>query len=138
MAAPAPPPAPPEPALSDEEILEHTFVNLAVLALAEGQLDKRENRFLTRWGQDNGISAERMKALFDKARRDPPESHRATREDLEILALMAMADGVLSTHEWDFLWKIAERLGMKPKELRTLLLAIERGDDEAMAAATPA
>jgi len=122
--SPAQPPAAP---LSGRELIEHTFVNLAALALSEGKLSKKENRFLIEWGKENGINGARMQDLFAQARNDPPEMHHATKDDLEILALMAMADGVLSTPEWNFLWKIADRLDMKPQDLREMLLAIEKG-----------
>ena len=118
-AAAAPPPTPSEgptrhprlrPPLrcSDSELIERTFTNLALVAMSEGKLHNKENKFLISWGKDNGVSAERMKQLFDVAKADPPEAHPATRDDLELMALMAMADGVLSTGEWHFLLKIAE------------------------------
>ena len=61
---PAPPPSspldalppPPEPisAASRSELIEQTFTNLVLLAMTEGELHRRERRFLTSWGEENG------------------------------------------------------------------------------------
>jgi len=122
-----PPALPPMPIPPQPELIERSFKNLALVAMAEGDLDRRENRILSSWGRDNGISAERMKEILDSAHADSSEAHPATRDDLELMACVAMADGVLSNKEWEFLLKIAGTIGLKPEDVRKMLTDIENG-----------
>ena len=122
-----PPPLPAMPVASPTEVMERTFVNLALVAMSEGGLARSEEKFLKSWGDENGISSTRMEELLEGARHDPPEAHPATRDDLELMACVAMADGVLSHKEWRFLMKIAEKVGIDRDELRRMLTAIENG-----------
>ena len=68
-----------------------------------------------------------MKQLLDDSRSDSSKAHPASREDLELMACVAMADGVLSRGEWQFLLKLAGPLGVDARALRAIVTDIENG-----------
>lgn len=105
--------------------MEDTFVNLAKLALAEGGVRKGEQKYLTSWGTKNGISKERMKVLFVRAKQEGGALTATHREDLEILACLAMAEGQLSTRELKRLLDFGNKLGMSAAEMRNVILRVE-------------
>jgi hypothetical protein len=105
--------------------VEATFLNLSKLALAEGGLDAGEKKYLVRWGVKSGIPKERMKALFARARAEGGALSATHREDLTILACLALADGVLSTKELKHLLDFAKRLGLSAADLRQVIVEVE-------------
>ena len=117
----APPPAPTKPAFT----VEDTFVNLARLALADGDLDRREQKYLVRWGTNSGIAKERMKELFARAKRDGATLDATHRDDLVPLVCVAMADGTLSLRELSRLNGFAKRLGIPEREVRRIIKNVE-------------
>ena len=97
------------------------------MATVEGQFDKRENRFLADWGREQGISSERMQALFRDATQGRLRDEPLTGYDLELLACMALADGVATKKEWQFLQKIGKAMGRSSDDLNRLLRAVADG-----------
>ena len=116
-----PPPKPERP----EFTVEDTFVNLARLALADGDVDRREQKYLVRWGTNSGISKDRMKELFARAKRDGATLTATHRDDLVLLACVAMADGTLSLRELSRLNDFAKRLGIPEREVRRIIVSVE-------------
>lgn len=110
---------------SDAGAIEQTFSHLAALGLAEGGLGRSEVKFLTRWGERNGLPGTRMRELLADARSGSGGMEAATREDLELLVCMAMVDGVLSAREWSVLKILAKRLEMSHDELQELVAGVE-------------
>jgi len=107
--------------------IEQTFIHLAMMALAEGGLDKKENKLLINYGKDNGIKPLRMKELFAQVKTGEIKSEPGTRSDIELLALMALVDGELSKSEWNMLVKFAEKIEISAKEVELLIDDIENG-----------
>lgn len=136
LAPPEPPPSvppiaatgrPQEALIPEEGPVERTFIHLAALAMADGQLSKKELKLLGNWAGANRITPSQMKTLVALAERDPAAAGEATRDDLELLALMALTDGSVSTAEWAFLNRIAAKLGLTKQDLQGLLHDIETG-----------
>lgn len=112
----------------DLNAIEQTFVHLGMMAMIEGGLDKKEVKMLLRWGQDNGISKERMEALKAMARQGDHSGDIASREDLELLACMALVDGEMSKSEWSVLVALARRMGLSGVDVRQIVSDIESGE----------
>jgi len=110
---------------SDTRTVEALFISLATLALADGTLDEKENRFLVRWGRGSGIARARMKELFALAKREHGPVHAADREDLVLLTCLAMADGTLSVKELSGLIAIGKRIGLSVEDVREIIVAVE-------------
>ena len=109
------------------ESIEQTFIHLAMLALAEGGLNKKENKMLVTWGKNNGITKDRMKALFEQAKDGEINSHPSTQEDLELLTCMALIDGELSKKEWSMLVKFASKMQRSAYDVLNIISDIESG-----------
>ncbi len=103
--------------------IEDTFSNLAALALVEGGLDRKEQKFLTRWGRRKGIAEERMRELLSDVQEGAPEA--TSRETLELLVYMALVDGVLSSRESSVLEGLAKKLGISPAQLTDIVADLE-------------
>ena len=116
-----PPPKPERPKFT----VEDTFVNLTRIALADGDLDRREQKYLIRWGTNSGISKDRMKELFARAKRDGAPLTATHRDDLVLLACVAMADGTLSLRELSRLNDFGKRLGIPEREVRRIIVSVE-------------
>ncbi len=106
-------------------MLEDTFAHLARLACSEGGIDRREARFLSRWGRRNGIPGDRMRALLTEAREASDDPDASTRDDLELLVLMALADGFVSSRELRALRRIGQKLGVAADELREMVMRVD-------------
>ncbi|MBT6166999.1 MAG: hypothetical protein HN570_06810 [Verrucomicrobia bacterium] len=61
-----------------------------------------------------------MKRKKVKYKRSPTK-----REDLELLMMMALADGELSAGEWNLLVKFPERMGLSVLGLRNIIRGIK-------------
>jgi len=109
----------------DQELLEDTFSHLARLAYGEGEIDRREARFLSRWGRRNGIPGSRMRILLAGARGGSDVPDASSRDDLELLVLMALADGFMSSRELRALRRIGQKLGVPSDELRDMVMRVE-------------
>ena len=113
------------PTTRDQEVLEDTFSHLARLAFVEGGIDRREARFLSRWGRRNGIPGDRMRILLAEARVGSDIPDASSRDDFELLVLMALADGFMSSRELRALRRIGQKLGVPPDELRDMVMRVE-------------
>jgi hypothetical protein len=109
----------------DQELLEDTFSHLTRLAYAESGIDRREARFLSRWGRRNGIPGGRMRILLAGARGGSDIPDASSRDDLELLVLMALADGFMSSRELRALRRIGQKLGVPSDELRDMVMRVE-------------
>ena len=122
-----PPPLPASPPVLDVAAHEALFLNLASVALAEGGLDKREQKFLAEQGRKSDISPDRMKVLFARAQAGEGEVHATTRDDLVIAACLALADGNLSSGEMSHLIAMGEKIGLKAKDVLEVVRKVEGG-----------
>jgi hypothetical protein len=107
--------------------LERTFLNLAHVARVGGQFDKREKRFLVRWGRKQGIPDARMKELFSEAKNGGEIAMPWKRSELELLVCMALVDGALSSEEWELLKRCAEGVGMTVAQLKSVVREAQTG-----------
>ena len=112
---------------SNDGGMEETFVTLVQMALAEGELDKRENKFLVDWGRGQGISESRMKELFAEVKAGTAKTHTPARDDLHLMICVALADGVVSAKEWQLLLKLSKLMGVSRQELKQMLFDVEDG-----------
>ncbi len=106
---------------------EATFMALAKIAVIDGDLDKKENKFIIKWGKKSGIDEARMKTLFKHAKQGGGEEHKTNRNDLILMTCLAMADGVLSTNELSHLNKIGWNIGLTAKDVREIIVGVESG-----------
>jgi hypothetical protein len=107
--------------------VEQTFVHMGMMAMLEGGLDKKEKKMLMNWGRENGISQERMDTLTAMARQGDHSDDVAKKEDLEMLALMALVDGELSKGELTVLVALARKMGLTDVDVRQIINDIESG-----------
>ena len=56
------------PQIPNNNLIEQTFLQLATMIHAEGGL-KKEKRLMIKWGNQNDVSKERMRELFDEAKK---------------------------------------------------------------------
>jgi len=112
---------------SQPNLTEQTFTHLAGMALAENSLSKKENKILVKWGSEQGISESRMKELFDDVKKTNISAKVISRKDLELLILMALSDGDLSSREMHLLQKYGEKISMSSAELKNIINDIESG-----------
>ena len=130
MASPSDPSAPTgshrqSPTDPDQAILEDTFSQLARLAYGEGEIDRREARLLSRWGRRNGIPGSRMRQLLAQARGASEDPDVSSRDDLELLVLMALVDGFMSSRELRIMRRLAGKVGVGPGELEEMVMRVE-------------
>ena len=69
-----------------------------------------------------------MEELFDQAEKGNTQLCPAKREDLELLTIMALVDGEISTDEWKLLVKFAQRMGLALLGVRNIIGGIESGE----------
>lgn len=116
--------APPEPPAA---LAEATFTALARLSLVDGVLDKKENRFLVAWGRRNGIAPARLKELFAAARQPGGEIRAASRNDVVLMACLAMADGAISAREMSVLTSLGSQIGLTARDMREIVVGVQSG-----------
>jgi hypothetical protein len=116
------------PQIPNNNLIEQTFLQLATMIHAEGGLKKKENKLMTKWGNKNNVSKQRMRELFDEAEKGDIQSCPAKREDLELLVMMALVDGELSAGEWNLLVKFSAQMGLSVLDLRNIIRGIESGE----------
>lgn len=108
-------------------LAEESFRNLAKLA-SEGGLGKKENQFLVKWGEQNGIDPRRMHELVAEAQADDNPVQAATRDDFILLICLALVDGMLSSREQSALTSLAKQLGLTSDDVREIIVAVESGE----------
>jgi hypothetical protein len=113
------------PQIPNNNLIEQTFLQLATMIHAEGGLKKKENKLMTKWGNKNNVSKQRMRELFDEAEKGDIQSCPAKREDLELLVMMALVDGELSAGEWNLLVKFSAQMGLSVLDVRNIIRGIE-------------
>ena len=114
--------------IPNNNLIEQTFLQLATMIHAEGGLKKKENKLITKWGNKNNISKERMRELFDEAEKCDVQSCPAKRQDLELLVMMALVDGELSAGEWNLLVKFSAQMGLSVLDVRNIIRGVESGE----------
>lgn len=112
----------------NSNLIEQTFLQLATMGHAEGGFKKKESKLLNKWGEKHNVSKERMSELFAQAEKGNDQPRPTKREDLELLTMMALVDGELSTGEWKILVKFAQRMGLAMLDVRNIIRGIESGE----------
>ncbi|MDH5784860.1 MAG: TMEM43 family protein [Chromatiales bacterium] len=110
-----------------QDIIERTFLHMIAMGVADGGLKKQENKMLIDWGGSNGLSKSSMKQLFEQVKSGSNNAKDASREDLELMACMALVDGEISRGEWVLLTKLAKKVNVTMSELRGIIGDIESG-----------
>jgi uncharacterized tellurite resistance protein B-like protein len=96
------------------------------VALADGDLDAREQRVLTRMAQTSSISPGQLGQLIDSARAGTitapmPLDAEEARQWLGAMAATAAADGRIDAAEYRVLRSLGDRIGMSDHDVRMLL-----------------
>ena len=112
----------------DNNLIEQTFLQLATMGHAEGGFKKKERKLLNKWGGKHNVSEERMSELLTQAKKGGDQPSPTKREDLELLTIMALVDGEISTDEWKLLVKFAQRMGLALLDVRNIIRGIESGE----------
>ena len=97
---------------------EACFKNLAKVALMDGELSKKENDYLAKWGRSKRFSDTTIVRLIDEAKKEKAAGLIPTQKD-DLLYLMALSleDGELSTAELKHLHIFGSSLGMSRLEV---------------------
>jgi hypothetical protein len=112
----------------DNNLIEQTFLQLATMGHAEGGFKKKERKLLNKWGGKHNVSEERMSELLTQAEKGGDQPSPTKREDLELLTIMALVDGEISTDEWKLLVKFAQRMGLALLDVRNIIRGVESGE----------
>jgi tellurite resistance protein len=105
---------------------EVTIAALIKIAMTDGNYNKKENKFIRNWALKNGITESRVDELFLEAKQSS-EQHEISRNDVIIMACLAMADGLLSERERSYLNKIGWTIGLTQNDIREIIIGIEEG-----------
>lgn len=109
------------PANDSDPVIEKAHGNLVAMAAADGKLDKREHKFLVRWGEHNGLSKQRVEQLCDRQVIGGEQLVASSREDLMVVACLALADGRISTKELALLRSMGAGLGMTRDDVQSMI-----------------
>ena len=97
---------------------EACFKNLAKVALMDGELSKKENDYLAKWGRSKQLSDATIVRLFDEAKKEKAAGLIPTqKDDLLYLIALSLEDGELSTAELKHLHLFGSSLGMSRLEV---------------------
>ncbi|MBN2714640.1 MAG: hypothetical protein JXX14_02220 [Deltaproteobacteria bacterium] len=102
------------------------YMNLFILALADGKLDPREMHFLARFASEAGIS-DAMQQEWQQEAKDkqlqfvPIESDEIISQSLALLARMVRVDDEFDPREQDAYLSMGKALGYSEEELGTAL-----------------
>lgn len=111
--------------MQGNNLLEKTFSHLAIIAYSEGKLVKKEKKMLKQWGEQNGLNKNRMEEIFTEAVTGNKNDYSISKQDFELLLLMALSDGAVSKQELKVLERYASKAGISSYELRNMIAGIE-------------
>lgn len=119
----------------DQLELEDTFRRLAMLAYVDdAYASHKERRFLFDWGKRQGLREKLMHEYESQASADSRERFELKldkapnvddRDDLRLMILVALSDGVLSAVEMDALERIAAKIDVEKRELKEMIRSVE-------------
>ena len=107
--------------LSERELAERQFVGMAQVAMADRQLDKKEEETLHKWAAQRGFSEDDVTRLLASAERETAETGVGDEQHLATLIQLALADGNVSAYELKKLFQAGKQLGRSPKEVRMMV-----------------
>ncbi|MGK0155002.1 MAG: hypothetical protein ACI9SE_001962 [Neolewinella sp.] len=107
------------------DAVENALRNLAAMAAADGKLDKREQKFLVRWGEQHGLSKQQVETLFKQQMMSKQQPKVSSRDDLVVITCLALADGRISTKELRLLRSLGTGLGMTNDDMQSMILEVE-------------
>lgn len=115
--------------------LEDTFQRVAMLAcLDDAYISHQERRFLFDWGKRQGLREKVMHAYLSGASTESRKRFELKldqapdaddRDDLRLMILVALSDGVISSAEMEALERIGARIGVDKHELAAMIAAVE-------------
>ncbi|MEM7356352.1 MAG: TMEM43 family protein [Acidobacteriota bacterium] len=106
---------------SERELAERQLVFMAGIAVADGQLDSREEKLLQTWAEDRGLSGDDVARLLTTAKSETADTGVRTQEDLTLLIQLALADEDLSQLELKKLYQAGQQLGYSKGKVRHLV-----------------
>jgi hypothetical protein len=110
-------------ALSEEEIKELEFQELAQLVLVDGKSVTKEQKFLQQFARKQGWNQAKYERLLTEAnsKRLSPQQTLSTDQHLDRLVRLAMADGSISPREIRYIRNAASKRGFSNAAVRDTL-----------------
>ena len=98
----------------------------------DGELSKKENDYLAKWGRSKQLSDTTIVRLFDEAKKEKAAGLIPTqKDDLLYLIALSLEDGELSTAELKHLHLFGSSLGMsRLKSIRPSQLSLRQDDTD--------
>lgn len=113
--------------LDDADLRELEFLELAALALGDGELGDQEDKFLRRWAKRQGWDETRFDGLMQQAREQQSVGgQKTTEQHLRNLVQLALADGQLTSGELATIERVARRLGYSRKRIIELARSVQQ------------
>ena len=106
---------------SVRELAERQLAGMARVALADKQLDDREEKFLKSWAKRRGLSEDDVARLLAAAEQETTDSGVGSEQDLAVLIQLALADDHVSAYELKKLFQAGKQLGYTPKQVRVMV-----------------
>lgn len=108
--------------LQDAELKEIEFVELAQFALADGNFDEDESKFLQGWAKKHGWPDDKYRTMLEKAKSELAASGVGDSPDdrLSNLIRLALADGKVSFYELKTIRSAAKQAGYDDATIREL------------------
>lgn len=106
---------------SSRELAERQFTGMARVALADNQLDDKENKFLRIWAVKRGLSGDDVDRLLAFAKLETAEAKVGSEKDLTLLIQLALADQDLSPFELKKLYQAGQQLGYSRRKVMAMV-----------------
>ncbi len=111
---------------SARELAERQLVGMARVALADGQLDDKEKKFLQAWAGRRGLSEDDVARLLTSAEEATAEPGISSDKELSVLIQLALADQHVSPFELKKLFQAGKQLGYTPRKVRNMVTEASR------------
>lgn len=105
------------------------------LALSDGEIHKKERKFIRRIGKENGLDLDEVQKIIDNPQSVDlhiPETKEGKFYQIFDLVNLMTKDGHVNDAEMDFCQELANRLGFKKVIVGVLVAKIERGIAEGL------
>jgi len=119
--------------LNEIDFAEMEFIELVLLAHVDSTIEPGEEKLLRQWAKRQRWDEEKYNKMLKRAKDGLPDGNdtHVSREHLENLMRLALADGSLSSNEVSAIKQIAHRVGYKNAELNEMMRRLRNGSEPA-------
>lgn len=111
-----------------DEMKDLEFLELAQLALHDSTITVEEDTLLRRWAHKHRWSPDKTDQMINQAKRayDYPAAEHTTKDHLNTLITLSLADGKLTQYEVSTLRSVAKRLGYDSATISDMINRVRR------------